>query len=87
MLAKCMRCLQNASMNITIRNVPQEVRDALADNAARQGKSMQEYLRAELMKLSRKMSTEEWVARVSEMKARYNTSVSIEEILEARNRE
>ena len=74
-------------MNITIRNVPQEVRDALADNAARQGKSMQEYLNAELVKLSRKMSTKEWVARVSEMKAEYNTDVSVEEILEARKRE
>lgn len=82
-----MRCLHNASMNITIRNVPQEVRDALAKNAARQGKSMQEYLRSELVKLSRKMSTEEWVAKVSEMKAKYNTNITDEQILEARNRE
>lgn len=80
-----MQCLQNACMNITIRNVPQEVRDALAKNAARQGKSMQEYLRSELVKLSRKMSSTEWVKAVEEMTAKYETNITDEDILNARD--
>lgn len=34
---------------ITIRDVPDEVRDALAGRAARSGKSLQEYLRGMLV--------------------------------------
>jgi len=47
-------CRQNAVMpiQITIRNVPEKVRDELAARAALQGKSMQEYLRSELERLA-----------------------------------
>ena len=34
---------------ITVRNVPDEVRNELASRAARAGQSLQEYLRAELI--------------------------------------
>lgn len=37
---------------ITIRNVPDEVRDELAARAARSGRSLQEYLAAELAELA-----------------------------------
>jgi len=39
-------------IQITIRNVPEKVRDELAARAALQGKSMQEYLRSELERLA-----------------------------------
>lgn len=37
---------------ITIRDVPDDVRDELAARAARSGRSMQEYLRAQLIDLA-----------------------------------
>lgn len=37
---------------ITIRNVPAEIRDQLAARAARSGRSLQEYLAAELAELA-----------------------------------
>jgi antitoxin FitA len=37
---------------ITIRNVPDHVRDELASRAARSGRSLQEYLAAQLVELA-----------------------------------
>ena len=42
--------------SITVRNVPDDVRDELAARAARAGQSLQEHLRAELIELARKPS-------------------------------
>ena len=45
--------LQNACMPaITIRDVPSETRDQLAERAAASGRSLQQYLRAELIRLA-----------------------------------
>lgn len=43
---------QLMSVNITIRNVPNDVRDVLASRAARSGKSLQEFLTGELSRLA-----------------------------------
>jgi hypothetical protein len=43
-------------VNVTIRDVPDAVRDELAARAARSGRSLQEYLRRELMDLARRPS-------------------------------
>ncbi|GAB4098412.1 FitA-like ribbon-helix-helix domain-containing protein [Sinomonas halotolerans] len=40
------------TVNITIRNVPDDVRDVLAERARREGRSLQEYLSAELARLA-----------------------------------
>jgi antitoxin FitA len=40
------------SVTITVRDVPDDVRDELAARAARSGRSLQEYLRAQLIDLS-----------------------------------
>jgi plasmid stability protein len=40
------------AVTITIRNVPDETRDALAARAAASGRSLQEYLSAELRELA-----------------------------------
>jgi antitoxin FitA len=45
--------------SITVRNVPDEVRDELAARAARAGRSLQEHLRAELILLARRPSIED----------------------------
>jgi plasmid stability protein len=45
--------MQYRSMtSITIRNVPDEVRDELAARARLSGRSLQEYLRSELIRLA-----------------------------------
>jgi plasmid stability protein len=40
------------AVQITIRDVPEQVRDELAARAALKGQSMQEFLRAELARLA-----------------------------------
>ncbi|MGI8681550.1 MAG: FitA-like ribbon-helix-helix domain-containing protein, partial [Mycobacteriales bacterium] len=50
-------------MTITIRNVPDEVRDELAARAERSGRSLQEYLAAQLAELASRPSVEDVVAR------------------------
>jgi hypothetical protein len=49
--------------SITVRDVPDDVRDELAARAARAGRSLQEHLRAELIELARKPSVEEVLRR------------------------
>lgn len=48
---------------ITIRNVPDEVRDVLAARAAGAGQSLQEYLRAHLIDSAARPSLPEVIAR------------------------
>lgn len=73
------------SVNITIRNVPPEVRDELAARAARSGQSMQEFLRIELERLTARPPVEEFLARLSERKALSGTRVGTRDILAARD--
>ena len=49
---------------INIRDVPERVRDELAARAALQGKSMQEFLRAELERLAARPSVDAWLQQV-----------------------
>ena len=67
--------------SITIRNVPAETRDELAARAARSGRSLQEYLRGELIRMAEKPGNAEVMRRVAEDKARYGTSVSADAIV------
>ena len=71
------------AIQITIRDVPEKVRDELAARAALQGKSMQEYLRAELERLAGKPSVEVWLERVRKRKRASQSRVSTRRILDA----
>ena len=73
------------SVQITIRGVPEEVRDKIAARAAARGQSMQEYLRGELVRLVAKPSIEEWLRDVRARKGAMKNSVTTEEILRARD--
>ena len=73
------------SEDITIRDIPEAIRDNLAARATREGKSMQEYLRAELVKLSERPSVTEWVNAIAQRKTKSGSSVSIAQILKARD--
>jgi plasmid stability protein len=71
-------------VRITIRDVPEKVRDELAGRAALQGKSMQEYLRGELERLAARPTPEAWLAQVRRRKRTLRTRVSSAAILEHR---
>ena len=73
------------SVQITIRDVPDAVRDELAARAALQGKSMQEYLRAELERLAARPPVEKVLERIRERKGTAGTRLFPEEILAHRD--
>lgn len=72
-------------VQITIRNVPEEVRDALKARAAQQHQSMEQYLRAELERLASKPSADEWLEQVRAHKAVMQSDVTVESILRHRD--
>lgn len=69
------------AVQITIRDVPVGVKKELAARAALQGKSMQEYLRSELVRLASRPSVERVLERIRERKETSGTRVSAREIL------
>jgi plasmid stability protein len=73
------------SVQITIRNVPDEVRDELAARAALERKSMQEYLLGELERMAERPSLAAWLARVRERKLAAGSTLSADEILRHRD--
>jgi antitoxin FitA len=73
------------TVQINIRDVPVKVRDELAARAALQGKSMQEFLRAELERLAARPSLEAWMQQVRRRKRAAQSSVAPDQILEQRN--
>ena len=77
--------LLTMAIQINIRDVPEEVRDELAARAALQGKSMQEFLRAELERLAARPSIDAWLQQVRKRKRATQTRLSSKQILENRN--
>ncbi len=72
-------------VQITIRDVPEEVRDELAARAALQRKSMQEYLRGELERIASRPTLENWLRSVRERKEAAGTRVGADTIVSARD--
>ncbi len=72
-------------VQITIRNVSDEVRDELAARAARARKSMQEYLREELERLASRPSIDSWLEEVRRRKRAAGTRIQPAEILQHRD--
>jgi plasmid stability protein len=73
------------AIQINIRDVPEKVRDELAARAALQGKSMQEFLRAELERLAARPSIDAWLQQVRKRKRATQSRVSSKHILSNRN--
>ena len=69
--------------SITIRNVPDEAVRELASRAARDGRSMQEYLRGELVRLAGRPDPALWLERVRARKAEEPVELTVEEILDS----
>jgi len=72
-------------VQITIRNVSDDVRNELASRAARRGQSMQEFLRGELERIASRPSNDVWLQEVRRRKEAFGTRLTAEEILEARD--
>ncbi|NYE18134.1 FitA-like ribbon-helix-helix domain-containing protein [Microbacterium immunditiarum] len=70
------------AVTITVRNVPDEVRDELAARAARSGRSLQEYLSIQLRHLAETPSAAEAITR-ARLNARSYPDLSMDEIVEA----
>jgi antitoxin FitA len=70
---------------ITIRDVPAQARDVLASRAALAGQSMQEYLRGLLVEAAEKPTVAEVMARARARAEATGTSLTVDEILAARD--
>ena len=73
------------SVQITIRDVPEQVRHELAARAAAQGRSMQEFLRIALEKLAARPTAASWLAQVRRRKRATQSRVSADQILSHRD--
>jgi plasmid stability protein len=75
--------LQNACMPaITIRDVPSETRDQLAARAAASGRSLQQYLRTELIRLAERPDNVAIVNRAQDRVRQTGDGLTSDQILE-----
>jgi plasmid stability protein len=70
---------------ITVRDVPDDTRDELAARAALVGRSLQEYVRSQLIELARRPDAEALLSRVRERKQRTGSRLSADAILAHRD--
>ncbi|TAN21232.1 MAG: hypothetical protein EPN33_11420 [Acidobacteria bacterium] len=73
------------AVQITIRNVPDAVRNELASRAAAEGRSMQEYLRLALERLASQPTNESLMRQIRERKRLSQSRISAEQILRYRD--
>ena len=78
--------MQNACMtSITIRDVPEEVRDELAARARLSGRSLQEFLRSELTELARRPDPVILLTQARQRTRRTGSRLSAAQILDHRD--
>jgi plasmid stability protein len=70
---------------ITVRDVPDDVRDELAARAARDGKSLQEFVRGMLVESASRPRVEDVIARARARVTATGVRVDAESILAARD--
>lgn len=87
MLAVCCLSQQNGIMpkSITIRDVPDATSAELTARAAVTGRSLQEYLRAQLVQLADSPDSEVWLARVRARKVATGGSIGADRLLAHRD--
>lgn len=71
--------------SITVRDVPDSARDELASRAARSGRSLQEYLRKELIDLASRPDPQALADRIIDRKQRTGTTLPASRIIEHRD--
>lgn len=72
-------------VSITIRDVPDETRNELAARAARTGRSLQEFLRGQLIALADRPDRGAVLARLAGRARAEHISLSVAEILDSRD--
>ncbi len=77
--------MRSVGVAITIRDVPDKVRDELAARAARAGKSLQEYLRGMLVATAARPPVEDVIARARARVDATGARADAESILAARD--
>ncbi|WP_233498727.1 hypothetical protein [Blastococcus sp. TF02A-26] len=70
---------------MTIPDVPDEIRDELAARAAREGQSLQEYVRARLVELARRPAPADLWDRVQQRILTTGTQLGADEIVRLRD--
>jgi plasmid stability protein len=70
---------------ITVRNVPDQVRDELAARAARSGRSLQEYVLNQLIEMASQPTLDEVISRARARVATTRTQLNPADILAARD--
>ena len=78
-------CYYACMPSITVRDVPDTARDELASRAARSGRSLQEYLRQELIDLASRPDPDALARRITERKQRTSTTLSATKIIKHRD--
>ncbi|MDA8186350.1 MAG: FitA-like ribbon-helix-helix domain-containing protein [Acidimicrobiales bacterium] len=73
------------SVSVTVRDVPDHIRDELAARAARAGKSLQEYLRGMLVDSAARAPVDDVIARARTRVTTTGVRVDAESILAARD--
>jgi antitoxin FitA len=82
----CCTQMHNACMpSITIRDVPDSARDELAARAASSGRSLQEYLRGELINLAQRPDPGALLHRIRERKRLTGSHLTTAQIIAARD--
>lgn len=71
--------------SITVRDVPEEARNELASRAASTGRSLQEYLRAQLIDLASRPDPDALVARIRTRKAHVESTLDAASIIAHRD--
>lgn len=73
------------SRSVSVRDVPDEVVSELASRAAAEGRSLQEFLRAELVRLASRPAPARWAADARRGAELTGLHLSAEDILGARD--
>lgn len=73
------------SVTVTVRGIPDDVRDELAGRAARAGQSLQEYLRGVLTDTARRPQIDDVIARARSRVTATESSLDRASILSARD--
>ncbi len=73
------------SVQITVSDVPEAIRDELKTRAALKGQSMQEYLRREFAAIVAYPPREQWLEEVRASVMKAGKRISTEDILHARD--
>jgi plasmid stability protein len=82
----CCYC-RGMGVAVTVRDVPENVRDELAARAARAGQSLQEYLRTMLVERASRPSVDDVIARARRRVETTGVRTGAESILAARDAE